>query len=107
MVEVGKENLNIQSCDLVLPIGEERSFKNNKDGEGAIMNSIKNRKTLIRTMLYLPLPSDFLKMCFLSLIIFLVCVGISITEYILYSQLFMQQKMQLKCFLNNAINIVV
>lgn len=56
-----------------------------------MQNTIKNRKNLEKTLSSLPLPSEFVKLLIVCCIILFVSVGISITEYIIYSGLFQQE----------------
>lgn len=79
-------------------MGERTSKKSENDNEKVVQSILKDRKSIERTMKSLPLPSEFWKMLILCIIFFLASVGISLTDYILYSQLFEEQQNVVQMF---------
>lgn len=73
-----------------------------KISENVMLNTIKSRKNLERTLSSLPIPTEFTKLLIICLIIFLVSVGISITVYIVYLALFQQEIDELNMIFNQS-----
>lgn len=81
---------------------QRKEVEKDNVGEKVVRSSIKSKKTLERTMEQLPTPSEFWKLLALCIIIFLVGVGISVSDYIIYEDLFRQQEQVVKMLIYQA-----